>query len=311
MWGFSMRRPAHCGLVFASLVVATGVLAACGSTKATDSKSLAAPVVVLAAGDIAECEHSGDEATARLLAAHPEATILTLGDNAYQQGTDEDFMACYAPSWGKFKDRTRPSVGNHDQETKDAQGYADYFGSAGGPFDRYYYSFDLGGWHLVVLNSDCWRVGGCGPGSPQYEWLLQDLENHPSLCTLAYWHRPAFTSGRYRDNELTREVRALWQPLYDANAEIILAGHEHSYERFLPMDPSGQADAARGIQEFVVGTGGGNLRPYKEPPLPTTVVRDGSTWGVLKLKLYADRYEWKFLPVEGKTFTDTGSVACH
>jgi hypothetical protein len=266
--------------------------------------------VLLAAGDIAECDHQGDEATAQILAKYPDATIATLGDNAYQEGTDKDFQACYDPTWGKFKDRTMPATGNHDEATKDAKGYFDYFGSVGGPFDKYYYSYDLGSWHLVVLNSDCWRVDGCAIDDPQATWLRNDLQQGP-LCTIAYWHRPPFSSGRYGRPGETARVRPLWQVLNEEGVDILLTGHEHSYERFVPMNTAGQRDDAHGVRLFVVGTGGGNLRPFGNPPLKTTVIRNDTTWGVLKLDLGAGRYSWKFLPVAGSTFTDSGSGTCH
>jgi len=266
---------------------------------------------VLAAGDIAECDHQGDEATARILAQYPHATILTLGDNAYQHGTPADFRNCYAPSWGKFKDRTRPATGNHDEATKNAQGYWDFFGPRGGSYDKYYYSYDLGAWHLVVLNSDCWRVGGCDPTDPQIEWLAADFAAHRNLCTLAYWHRPPFTSGRYGLPKDTNRVMPLWQTLYDEGVDVLLVGHDHDYERFVPMDATGQPDPSKGVREFVVGTGGGNLRPFGNAPLPTTAARSFSTWGVLRLTLEPGEYAWRFLPVTPGAFADSGVGACH
>jgi hypothetical protein len=269
-------------------------------------------VSVLAAGDIAECgPQSGDELTAEILGAHPDATILTLGDNAYPDGTEEEFAACYEPSWGRYKDRTRPASGNHDHHTKDAAGFAAYFGEAAGPFDKYYYSYDLGAWHLVVLNSDCWRVGGCESDDEQIEWLRQDIADHPTACTLAYFHRPPFSSGRYGDLEDTARVQPLWQALHEEGVDVVLTGHEHSYERFAPMDDNGQRDEASGIRLFIVGTGGGNLRKYTRPLRPTTEMRQGDTWGVLELTLRPDGYDWEFLPVKGGTFQDSGSGACH
>jgi hypothetical protein len=267
--------------------------------------------VLLAAGDIAECEDQGDEATARILAEYPNSTIAALGDNAYQDGTSEEFQECYAPSWGPFKDRTRPTTGNHDNATKNAQGYWDFFGARGGPYDRYYYSYELGTWHVVVLNSDCWRVGGCDPDDTQAQWLRRDLERHPNLCTLAYWHRPPFSSGRYGDPKATGRVRPLWAVLHEEGADVLLTGHEHSYERFAPMNAAGERDDAGGVRLFVVGTGGGNLRDFENDPLPTTEVRQDHTWGVLKLTLRSAGYDWKFLPVAGKTFADSGSGTCH
>jgi 3',5'-cyclic AMP phosphodiesterase CpdA len=278
-----------------------------GGSEASGGKS----AMLLAAGDIAECDHQGDEATAEILAQYPDATIATLGDNAYQEGTDEQFKSCYDASWGKFKDRTMPATGNHDESTKNAQGYWDYFGDRGGPYDKYYYSYDLGSWHLVVLNSDCWRVDGCAIDDPQAEWLRNDLEKNPALCTIAYWHRPPFSSGRYGGPGETGRVRPLWQVLNEEGVDILLTGHEHSYERFAPMNTAGERDDKGGVRLFVVGTGGGNLRPFENPPLPTTEVRDDETWGVLKLDLGEGRYSWKFLPVAGSTFSDSGSGTCH
>jgi hypothetical protein len=251
------------------------------SSQAGSTSEQKATATVLAAGDIAECAHQGDEATAGILAQHPHATILTLGDNAYQRGT------------------------------KNAQGYWDFFGSSGGPYDEYYYSYDLGAWHMVVLNSDCWRVGGCDVTDQQIEWLVADLQSHRNRCTLAYWHRPPFTSGRYGLPKDTNRVLPLWQTLYNEGVDVLLVGHDHDYERFVPMDASGQPDPSKGVREFVVGTGGGNLRPFENPPLPTTAVRSFSTWGVLRLSLAPGKYAWRFLPVTPGGFTDSGTGACH
>lgn len=267
--------------------------------------------VLLAAGDIAECPTSGDEATARILDRYPDATIATLGDNAYPDGTESNFEQCYAPSWGKFKDRTRPATGNHEFATKDAGGYFDYFGEAAGEFDKYYYSYNLGAWHIVVLNSDCWRIDGCEVNDPQVEWLRRDLSRHTALCTLGYWHRPPFSSGRYGDPEDTQRVRPLWRAVYEEGLDVVLTAHEHSYERFAPMNADGERDDERGVRLFVAGTGGGNLRGFKYDPLPTTEVRSHDAWGVLKLTLKPMGYDWEFLPVEGKSFTDSGSGVCH
>jgi hypothetical protein len=267
------------------------------------------PVVLLAAGDIAECGAQGDEATAEILDAYPDAVIATLGDNAYQEGTIDDFRRCYEPSWGRHKQRTRPATGNHDHSTKDAAGYYEYFGAAGGPADKYFYSYDLGRWHVVVLNSDCWRIGGCAADDAQLEWLRDDLAEHPAECTLAYWHRPPFSSGRYGDERDTERVRPLWKTVYDLGVDVALVGHEHSYERLAPMDAEGNRDP-RGLPLFIVGTGGGNLRAFGGPPLETTEVRNADTWGVLHLTLRDGTYDWKFLPVEGATFTDTGTGTC-
>lgn len=265
--------------------------------------------VLLAAGDIGDCDTDGDEATARLLDAQPDAIVATLGDNAYPDGTIEDFLRCYGPSWGRSKNRTRPASGNHEHVTEDAAGYFEYFGPAAGEFDRYYYSYDIGTWHVVVLNSDCWRVDGCEPGDPQLQWLRQDLADNPAPCTLAYWHRPPFSSGRYGDEEATGRVRPMWEVAHDLGVDVVLTGHEHSYERFAPMDRRGEPSEG-GLPLFVVGTGGADLRSFDNPGLPSTEVRNDDTWGVLEMTLHAAGYEWEFLPVEGGTFTDSGSGSC-
>jgi hypothetical protein len=299
------------GSALVVLIVGVALLLAALLHSGADSAPENANAVLLAAGDIAECDHQGDEATARILAEYPHATIATLGDNAYQEGTLKEFEDCYATTWGKFKDRTMPATGNHDESTKNAQGYWDYFGSSGGPYDKYYYSYDLGSWHVVVLNSDCWRVDGCAIDDPQAAWLRHDLEQHPTLCTLAYWHRPPFSSGRYGAPNETARVRPLWRVLNEQGADVLLTGHEHSYERFAPMDAEGKLDNAEGVRLFVVGTGGGNLRLFENPPLPTTETRQDDTWGVLKLDLKPTGYDWNFLPVAGSSFSDSGAGSCH
>ena len=305
-------RPRALLAVLAALLVAAGLgVLVAASFLGDDNPAAAGEVVLLAAGDIAECDDTGDEATAALLDAYPNATIATLGDNAYPQGTLREYAECYDPSWGRHKERTRPAVGNHDHSTKDAAGYFEYFGEAAGEFDEYYYSYDIGAWHVVVLNSDCWRVGGCEPNDPQGLWLRQDLVASPGQCSLAYWHRPPFSSGRYGQPKQTERVRPLWEMIYEMGVDVLLTGHDHSYERFAPMDAAGERDDARGVRLFVVGTGGGNLRNFKYDPLPTTEARNGDTWGVLKLTLKPAGYDWEFLPVQGESFTDSGTAACH
>jgi hypothetical protein len=289
----------------AAVGVAVVALAASGG-----GGSAGRAAILLAAGDIAECDHKGDEATARLLAEHPTATIAALGDLAYQHGTTRDFERCFSPSWGRFRDRIRPTPGNHDHATKDAAGYVRYFGRRAGPPDEFRYSYNLGRWHVVVLDSDCWRVGGCDITDPQARWMRADLRANRRRCTLAYWHRPPFSSGRYGDAKDTARVRALWQVAVEEGVDLVLAGHEHSYERFAPMDASGAIDRDLGTRLMIVGTGGGNLRRYRTPRLPATEVRNADTWGVLRLTLRADGYDWRFLPVRGRPFTDSGSSDC-
>jgi acid phosphatase type 7 len=259
--------------------------------------------VLVGAGDIATCEQQGDEATAKLL-ANISGTVFTLGDNVYPNGTAAEFANCYGPSWGTFKDRTRPSVGNHDYNTAGATGYFGYFGARAGDPSKGYYSYNRGSWHIVVLNSACPRVS-CAAGSTQERWLKANLAATPSKCTLAYWHHPRFSSSTNNSS-----VAPFWRDLYEAGAEVVLSGHAHSYERFAPQRPDGTLDPERGIREFVVGTGGVALGSFNTVK-PNSQERNASTHGVLKLTLHAGSYEWNFVPVAGKTFTDSGTKACH
>ena len=261
-----------------------------------------ASVTLVGAGDIASCTSSGDEATANLLDSIP-GTVFTAGDNAYDSGSAAEYANCYAPSWGRHKSRTRPAAGNHEYTISGAPGYFGYFGSAGGEPGKGYYSYDLGGWHITVLNSNLAMTAG----SPEETWLRADLAAHPARCTLAIWHHPRFSSGHHGSSTT---VQPLWQALYDAGADLVVAGHDHTYERFAPQTPAGQVDMARGIREFVVGTGGAGLYAF-EHPAPNSEVKNNTTRGVLKLTLYADRYDWKFVPVKGSSFTDSGSASCH
>jgi acid phosphatase type 7 len=263
-------------------------------------------VVLVGAGDIASCSSSGDEATAKLLDGI-SGTVFTIGDNAYSSGTATQFKNCYDPTWGRHKARTKPSVGNHEYLTAGASGYFGYFGVAAGDPSKGYYSYNFGDWHIVSLNSMCEKVGGCGATSPMVTWLKQDLAANPRKCTLAYFHHPLFSSG---DHGNTPKMRPTWDALYAANADVVLNGHDHSYERFAPQNPSGKLDTARGIREFVVGTGGGSLRPFDDIQA-NSQVRNATTHGVLKLTLNPDSYAWKFVPVAGKSFTDSGSRSCH
>lgn len=261
---------------------------------------------LVGAGDIASCWSEGDEATAALLDAIP-GTVFTTGDNAYERGTRREFIRCYDPGWGRHRDRTRPVPGNHEYLTKGAAGYFRYFGPAAGGRDTGWYAYDLGAWRVYALNSNCPEVGGCGAGSPQLAWLEADLATHPRACVLAYWHHPLFSSGRHGG---LGDVRPLYQALYDAGAEIVLGGHEHSYERFAPQAPDGVLDEARGIVQIVVGTGGRSLFEFRGQE-PNSIVRDARTFGVLRLTLEAGRYAFEFVPVPGGTFSDSGSRACH
>jgi hypothetical protein len=264
--------------------------------------TLGSAATLIAAGDIAHCSYNGDEQTAALLDAMP-GTVITLGDNAYQDGTLSEYQSCYEPSWGRHKARTRPSPGNHEYHTTNAQGYFDYYGSAAGEVGKGYYSFDVGEWHVIALN----YYVSMSSSSPQITWLKADLAANQKKCTLAFWHRPRFSSGNHGSST---SPNAFVQPLYDADADLVLAGHDHIYERFAPMRPDGTADPARGIRHFTVGTGGVPLTPIGTP-VPNSEVQSNAAHGVLKLTLRADGYDWQFVPVAGTTFTDSGSGTCH
>jgi hypothetical protein len=274
-------------------------------------------VVIAAAGDIA-CDPGSSSFnggagtssscrqryTANLLEG--VAAVLPLGDIQYENATLTKFQQSYALSWGRFKTITRPAPGNHEYLTSGAAGYFDYFGAVAGSRSRGYYSFDLGGWHLVALNSNCSAAGGCAGGSPQYEWLKADLAANTAPCTLAYWHHPRFSHGNYASNAT---YQPFWQLLYNDGAEIVLAGHDHNYQRFAPQTPSGTRDTTRGIRQFVVGSGGKSH--YAVGSGPNLERSNGDTYGVLKLRLRSTSYEWTFVPEAGKTFTDSGTGSCH
>ena len=267
---------------------------------------VSADPVIAAAGDIASCSSPGDEQTAALL-DKISGTVITLGDNAYESGTVSEFNNCYDPTWGRQKARTFPTPGNHEYRTANASGYFSYFGAAAGDPQKGYYSYDIGAWHIIAINANCSDIGGCGVNSPQVQWLQSDLAAHPAACTLAYWHQPRFSSGEHGSSTA---IQPIWQALYDAGVELVLNGHDHDYERFAPQDPSGAADPLNGIREFVVGTGGKDLRSIGSTIINSEVHND-NTWGVLKLTLHPTSYDWKFIPVAGKTFTDSGSGICH
>lgn len=256
---------------------------------------------ILAAGDISTCVNNNDEATARVLDANPKVPVLTLGDNVYDSGTASEFTSCYAPTWGRHRDRTYPAPGNHDYATPGAAGYFGYFGARAGSNATGWYSFDLGAWHLISLNSE----SDFGASGAQVAWLKADLAATTKKCVLAYWHKPRFAAGTYSD--FTAYV-PFWEALYAARAEIVLNGHDHNYQRYQPMTPDGVSAPANGIREFVVGTGGWGAYPLK----PDSRRENAGTgiFGVLKLTLNSDSYEWQFLPAEGTSFSDSGSGAC-
>jgi acid phosphatase type 7 len=298
------------GIGLATLL-SVGVL---GSEESVSAQVATADPVFVGAGDIASCTSTWDEATADLLDTIP-GTVYTTGDNAYESGTASEFANCYAPSWGRQEilARTYPTVGNHEYyASEDASGYFDYFGADRVSYDastKGYYSYDLGEWHVVALNSMCEQasVGGCGATSPMVTWLEEDLAANPRTCTLAYFHHPLFSSGSSSGG--TSKMKPSWEALYAANADVILNGHRHNYERFAPQTPSGEADPAQGIREFVVGTGGGSLSAFESNPA-NSEVGNPSTYGVLKLTLHPTGYDWEFVPVAGQSFTDSGSNSC-
>jgi acid phosphatase type 7 len=273
----------------------------------------AADPVVAAAGDIA-CNSSTPTATtcrhrytSDILTAQTFNAVLALGDNQYESGALADFRTYYHPTWGRLKGITHPVPGNHEYVTRQASGYFGYFGSAAGDRTKGYYSFDLGSWHIIALNSNCANVA-CNRGSPQELWLRADLATHQNACTLAYWHHPRFTSGSVHHSDA--RMQAFWQALYEFHADVVLSGHQHNYERFAPQTPTGLADPSNGIRQFVVGTGGKSLYPFRPTPAPNSVVRHDDTFGILKLTLHPTSYDWEFIPEAGKTFTDFGRATC-
>ncbi len=260
-------------------------------------------------GDIAVCgeDRLADEATAAV-AAGVEGIVFTLGDNVYPQGDAEHYANCYEPGWGAIKDRTRPVPGNHDyQGNPGGAPYFAYFGANAGDPALGYYRFQAGTWRIYALNSECAQVGGCVAGSAQYEWLAADLAAEPHRCVAALWHRPRFSTGPHGDRPGMADMYRL---LHQHGAEMILSGHDHSYQRFAPSDADGVADPLTGTRQFVVGTGGVGLYAFKfESAL--IEVRDSASHGVLRLDLAPGSYSWEFLPVPGATFTDSGTEACH
>ncbi len=292
--------------------LAAGLLAASGPAPAVDP-------VLAAAGDIACAPESPSfndgngtatecrmKATSDLLVSRLPDVVLPLGDTQYEDGALSRFALSYHPSWGRVLAKTRPVVGNHEYGTADAAGYFTYFGAAAGDPDKGYYSFDLGAWHVVVLNSNCGAPGGCAAGSPQETWLRADLAAHPGACTLAAMHHPRFSSGMHGSDAAQS---AFWDALFAAGADVVLAGHEHDYERFAPQRPDGTADALHGLRQFIVGTGGRDQRPF-ETPVANSEVRLTGTFGVLELTLHPSSYDWKLVATDGST-ADSGSGTCH
>jgi acid phosphatase type 7 len=256
--------------------------------------------ILVGAGDIAQCTNGGvPQATARLLDSI-DGTIFALGDNAYPSGTAENYRTCYDTTWGRHRARTRPVPGNHEYDSGSPGPYFDYFGASAGPSGMGFYSYDLGNWHVVALNSNV----PVGSRSPQAAWLRIDLAANAAKCTLAYWHFPLFSSSKHGNIE---QMREFWRILYENGADVVLSAHDHTYERFAPQDPDGNADPDRGIREFVVGTGGAPPYPFVDVK-PNSEVRLSAN-GVLRLALKANGYDWTFIPVSG--VGDSGSTSCH
>ena len=295
-----MRRSNWRRVTSAVLAVSVAVVAGLAALAERPAVSSASPPVLVAAGDIEGC--GSGEATAKVIGGI-DGAVAALGDNAYPSGSPSDYKQCYDPSWGRFKDRTHPVPGNHDYDTPKAAGYFGYFGAAAGPAGQGWYSYDLGSWHVVALNSNCGSVD-CGAES---RWLDSDLSAHPAACTLAYWHHPRYSSGSAGDNPTMNDF---WKPLYDHGATVVLSGHDHDYERFAPQDPAGHQDPGRGIRQFVAGTGGGAPGSFFGRSA-NSEVRNNHTFGVLQLTLRPDGYDWRFVPASGGGFTDSGSDTCH
>jgi hypothetical protein len=283
----------------AALLLALAALAACGGD---DAGPPAERTSIVAAGDIASCFWRGDEATARLVDGIG-GIVAPLGDNVYPDGSDREYRQCYDRSWGRHLARTRPAVGNHEYKTKDAGGYFRYFGARAGPPGKGWYSYQHDGWHVVVLNSD----EPLERGTEQLNWLVADLRAHPTRCTLAYFHHPRWSSGRHGGRE---RVTDAYRAMYDAGVDVVLGGHDHHYERFAPLDPLGRLDRERGIRQFVVGTGGAPSYRLRERVHHSEAIA-AHVRGVLRLVFHPDSYEWEFVPVPGRTFTDAGRASCH
>jgi acid phosphatase type 7 len=266
--------------------------------------------VLVGAGDIASCESDGDEITAALLdevvAEANEAVVFTAGDNAYEAGSAANFADCYEPSWGRHRAITRPAVGSREYRTSGASAYFEYFGEAAGDPALGYYSYNLGGWHILVVNSNCPEIGGCEAGSPQEQWVREDLAAHSTACTLAYWHTPLFSS---RSGGTNPEMLPIVSALDEAEVDVIVNGNDHFYERFLPQDPEGGEDDD-GIVQFTIGTGGRSLDDFLGPS-PNSATRYNESFGVLALSLFAGGYDFEFVAPAGITFSDSGIGACH
>jgi hypothetical protein len=262
--------------------------------------------VLVGAGDISKCDELDSARSTAALLAKIDGDVFVAGDGSNDHGTSDEYANCFATTWGHFDDRIHPTPGNHDYATAGASGYFDYYGPAAGENGKGWYSYDLGKWHVVVLNSNCDQVGGCEKGSPQETWLREDLAAHPAQCTIAYWHHPMHSSGEHGNDARTADF---WRALYESGAELVLNGHDHDFERFVPLDPDGQPDPERGIRQFVVGTGGAPLRSVNTASAGSDRVITGQH-GVLRLVLRDGAYDWQFIGTDGSVL-DSGTGVCH
>ena len=281
--------------------------------------ALSGAAVFIGAGDIGVCGARGDEETAALVdsvikadsAVHVESVVFTVGDNAYPAGLDRDFVRCFAPSWGDPKKRImkliRPAIGNHDYQSQRGSAYYCYFGARAGPALKGYYSYDIGAWHAVVLNSEIAAVGTREARDEQETWLRNDLRDHSKPCTLAYFHRPLYSSGAHGTSPL---MRSIWKILADGGADLVINGHEHHYERFLPMNAAGVLDTLNGMAEIIVGTGGGGLTGIRSRPAPNSAVRIQGHWGALIATLGSGEYRTSFIDTSGEVW-DAAGGKCH
>ncbi len=328
----SAQRFALTGTALAFLTAATTVFTIPSSTGSTVPMSNARVDIkrdplIGAAGDIAcsptdghfnEASGVGDfcqaDATSNLLLDARFSRVLTLGDTQYLEGSFTDFQHSYDPTWGRVKAITTPAIGNHEYRDNNGAGYFRYFGEAAGNPAKGYYSYNLGAWHLIALNSQCSELprgtgdNGCATGSMQNKWLRADLAAHPTRCTLAYWHRPpVFSPGQGNDSA----IASLWAVLARANVDVALTGHHHNYQRFAPLDATGRPTEGPGLRQFVVGTGGKSENELGAPRPGVVQVRQDNTYGILKMRLHETRYHWRFVATPGSSFTDSGTTSCH
>jgi hypothetical protein len=306
MGGLRGRDARLLALVVATLVAASAA-SRCGDDSTPGPPTTPSPLpvterVLVGAGDIGQCGLPGAELTARLL-DRIDGTVFTAGDNAYFQGTAEQFRDCYHPTWGRHKGRTRPAPGNHEYESPDAAPYFAYFGEAAAPSAPGFYSFPLGAWRIYSLNSNI----DISATSSQLLWLRRELQANPSLCSLVIAHHPLFASG---PNGGHGHVVDLWRVMYETGVEVVVSGDEHLYERFARQTPDGRPDPTLGVRQFIVGTGGAELYRFARPRLNSEVRGEG-TWGVIRFTLRATDYAWEFVPVDGGAFRDSGTETCH